>query len=156
MVNVGIPHGYLSHITFKQYIHQSCGTSETPATEEDLRAAGTKLANEYIGFRQDDGGAVGGPATTPGGLCKRNILQGGGVEEKFWVEAVNNQGSTLEHVVGVNAGISTRTERGGVIRSRWRGWKGGQQRNIEIKSTYRWTDDTRVDCNGESWCRIHQ
>ena len=49
LVNGGISHYVLRNITGKWEKMQAGETWETPAAEEVLRAAGTKLVAEYIG-----------------------------------------------------------------------------------------------------------
>ena len=43
---------------------------------------------------------MGGPTPTPGGLCEGHGIRGRGSEAKVVVEAENNQGYTLKHLVG--------------------------------------------------------
>ena len=55
---------------------------------------------------------MGGPTPTPGGMCDVNGLLGRVLESKVMVESANDQGDTVENIVG---GIT-----GGGDRDSWR------------------------------------
>ena len=68
------------------------------------------LVSLYVGYISTlwppagNGGTVGGPTPTPGGMCDVNGLLGRVLESKVMVESANDQGDTVENIVGVITG----------------------------------------------------